>query len=107
MTTSEELFADDRREPPYGGPEREQLDGWLDYQRETLLPNGARMMAEVVAGLSRGPVAEQHQDTARAQTRRRATWRQKRELRRVVEARRRGALARAGLVDILPGGPVS
>ncbi|MDQ3136142.1 MAG: hypothetical protein M3Q93_00970 [Gemmatimonadota bacterium] len=88
-------------------PPGDPLEFLRNYQRETLLPNGARMMAEVVAGLSRGPVAEQHQDTARARTRRRATWRQKRELRRVVEARRRGALARAGLVDILPGGPVS
>ena len=37
MTTSEDPFATDRQEPPYSGPERAQLDSWLDYHRDTLL----------------------------------------------------------------------
>jgi methionyl-tRNA formyltransferase len=59
------------------------------YQRAILVPNGARMMASVVARLAHGPVPERAQDESRARTRRRATWRLKRELRQVVRARRR------------------
>jgi len=46
MTTSQDPFATDRQEPPYGGPEREQLDGWLDYQRDTLLTKCQGLTAE-------------------------------------------------------------
>lgn len=59
------------------------------YQRAILIPNGARLMAAVVAGLAHGPLPERKQDESRARTRRRATWRLKRELRQVVRARRR------------------
>jgi hypothetical protein len=52
------------------------------------VPAGARLMADTVAALARGPVEERAQQPS-APARRRATWRQKRELRRVVAARRR------------------
>jgi len=55
MTTTEELFADNRREPPYGGPEREQLDGWLDYHRETLLTKCQGLTAEQLKARSCAP----------------------------------------------------
>jgi len=57
------------------------------FQLETLVPNGARMMAAVVAGLARGPVPERAQAPRCGRPRRRSTWRLKRELRRVVRAR--------------------
>ncbi len=37
MTTHEDPFATDRQDPPYDGPERPMLDGWLDFHRDTLL----------------------------------------------------------------------
>ncbi len=37
MTTTDDPFVTDRQDPPYSGPEREQLDAWLDFHRETLL----------------------------------------------------------------------
>ena len=73
------------------------------YQRETLVPNGARMMAEVVAALARGPVRERAQEAAPGPPRRRATWALKRELRRRVRSRRRRAVA----VDIPAAGTLS
>ncbi len=69
-------------------PSGDPLDYLHRYQRDTLLPNGARMMAEVVAGLARGPQPERVQNLADARPRRRATWALKRRLRRVVNARR-------------------
>jgi hypothetical protein len=59
----------------------------LRFQRETLVPGGARLMASVVAGLARGAMPERDQGPGR-RPRRRATWGQKRELRRVVRERR-------------------
>jgi hypothetical protein len=47
------------------------------------------MMAEVVAALGHGAVAERMQDLSAGRPRRRATWALKRELRRVARARRR------------------
>jgi len=35
--TSTELFATDRQEPAYSGPEQLQLESWVDYHRDTLL----------------------------------------------------------------------
>ncbi len=55
MTTTEELFADNRREPPYGGPERDQLDGWLDYHRETLLTKCQGLTADQLKARSCEP----------------------------------------------------
>jgi formyl transferase-like protein len=57
------------------------------YQQETLIPNGARMIAAVVAGLASGPIPEREQGLGR-RPRRRADWQRKRELRRVVRTRR-------------------
>ncbi|MGI8721553.1 MAG: DinB family protein [Geodermatophilaceae bacterium] len=37
MTTSEDVFAVQRSDPPRRGSERPLLDGWLDYHRDTLL----------------------------------------------------------------------
>jgi methionyl-tRNA formyltransferase len=81
-------------------PAGDPLDYLRRYQLETLVPNGARMMASVVAALTRGAVAERAQPAGR-RPRRRATWPLKRELRRVVRARR------AAAVDIVPGRAVS
>jgi len=61
------------------------------YQREVLVPNGARMMADAVARLARGEAGESTQDLTRGRTRRRATYAQKQELRRVVAGRRKGS----------------
>jgi folate-dependent phosphoribosylglycinamide formyltransferase PurN len=57
-------------------------------QREVLIPAGAAMMAEAVGLEARGEAVEVRQSPG-AKPRRRATWAQQRELRRVV-ARRRG-----------------
>ncbi len=59
------------------------------YVSDVLCINGVRMMATAVAGLARGGCGERIQDPSRARTRRRATWPQKHELRRVVANRRR------------------
>lgn len=79
-------------------------------QMDTLIPNGARMMAAVVAGLASGPVPERAQPAGGGRPRRRATSRLKRELRRRVRARRRAARVPGrgtGLVDISPDGTLS
>ncbi|MDQ4038710.1 MAG: DinB family protein [Actinomycetota bacterium] len=55
MTTSEDLFATDRHGPPYGGPERDLLDGWLDYHRETLLLKCQGLTAEQMKARSCEP----------------------------------------------------
>ena len=81
-------------------PPGDPLDYLRRYQLETLVPNGARMMASVVVGLAHGAVAERAQPPGR-RPRRRATWPLKRELRRVVRARRSAA------VDMVPGRAVS
>jgi methionyl-tRNA formyltransferase len=64
-----------------------------DLWRDQLLPNGVRLLVDAVDRLSRGPVAARQQDAARARTRSFATWRDKRELRRRVAARRAGPAA--------------
>jgi folate-dependent phosphoribosylglycinamide formyltransferase PurN len=57
------------------------------YVSDVLCPNGVRMMATAVAALATGGCGERIQDASRARTRRRATWAQKRELRRIVSDR--------------------
>ena len=76
-------------------PAGDPMDYLLRFQRETLQPNGARMMAQVVAAMARGDVPERAQEQGRGRVRRRATWRMKRELRRVVR-QRRAAIAGGG-----------
>ena len=88
-------------------PEGDPLAYLQRLLTETLIPNGARMMAAAVAGLAGGPVRERVQPAAGRRPRRRATWRLKRELRRRVRARRRERRAGgAGPVDISPGGAI-
>lgn len=58
------------------------------YRLGVLVPQGERMMAQVVAAMARGPVPERVQDHTRARTRRHASWRLQRELRRRVAGRR-------------------
>jgi folate-dependent phosphoribosylglycinamide formyltransferase PurN len=60
------------------------------YLSEVLCPNGVRMMAAAVAAMARGGSGERIQDASRARTHRRATWAQKKELRRRVADRWRG-----------------
>jgi len=57
-------------------------------QREVLVPAGAAMMAEAVRLLARGEAGEVPQGIGGGRPRRRATWAQQRELRRVVAGRR-------------------
>ena len=79
-------------------PEGDPVTYLQQLQRSVLVPEGARMMAEVVDRLARGQVVERRQ-TAGGRARRQATWALKQELRRVV-AGRRG-------VDSVARGPVS
>jgi methionyl-tRNA formyltransferase len=58
------------------------------YRATILLPRGFQVLAETVNALCRGPVPAQRQDLANSRTRKRATWRDKEELRRRVAARR-------------------
>ncbi|MBA3259363.1 MAG: hypothetical protein H0T68_07865 [Gemmatimonadales bacterium] len=58
------------------------------YRLDVLVPQGERMMAQVVAAIARGPVSARVQDHARARARRQASWRLQRELRRRVAERR-------------------
>ena len=44
--TSAELFRTDRRDPPHSGGERELLDAWLDFHRDTLLRKCDGLSAE-------------------------------------------------------------
>ena len=57
-------------------------------QREVLVPAGAAMMAGAVRMQARGAVVEMPQPPTGFRARRRATWAQQRELRRVVSDRR-------------------
>jgi hypothetical protein len=57
-------------------------------QREILVPGGAALMAEAVRLEARGEAVERPQVGDGARPRRRATWAQQRELRKVVAARR-------------------
>lgn len=67
-------------------------------QREVLIPAGAAMMAQAVRLEARGQSTSMPQRSDGPRPRRRATWRQQQELRRIVEGRR--------LVDRLPKGAV-
>ena len=67
-------------------------------QREVLIPAGTAMMAQAVRLEARGESVAMPQGSAGPRPRRRATWRQQRELRRIVEGRR--------LVDRFPNGVV-
>jgi folate-dependent phosphoribosylglycinamide formyltransferase PurN len=59
------------------------------YQAQILIPNGVRLMAEVVRRFARGEVEACPQPEGAAPARRRASYRLKRELRRRVARRRR------------------
>jgi folate-dependent phosphoribosylglycinamide formyltransferase PurN len=65
------------------------------YQREVLIPNGVRLMTEVVRQLPFGEVEARPQPAVGAPVRTRATYQLKRELRRRVVRRRR---RKAGLI---------
>ena len=58
------------------------------YQAEVLVPNGVRMMAEAVRRLAHGRTEERGQPPGTTPTRRRATYRLKRELRHRIAMRR-------------------
>ena len=60
-------------------------------QREVLVPAGAALMAEAVRLEARGAAVEMPQPPTGFRSRRRATWAQQRELRKVVSDRRRAA----------------
>jgi folate-dependent phosphoribosylglycinamide formyltransferase PurN len=79
-------------------PEGDPVAYLQQLQRSVLVPEGARMMADVVGRVARGEAAERRQ-AGGGPARRQATWALKRELRRVV-ARRRA-------VDSLARGPIS
>ena len=44
-----------RSEPPIAGPERQQLDAWLDYHRQTLLAKCAGLTGEQLAAATVPP----------------------------------------------------
>jgi len=73
-------------------PDGDPLEYIADFQRDTLQPLGFRLLAEAVTRLAHGQVQARPQDRARGRTRRRATWRDKQELRRRVAARRAPAV---------------
>lgn len=77
-----------QRVPIDAAPAGDPLRYLRHFQQETLFPLGFRLLAQAVAGLARGPLPARRQDPARGRTRRRATWRDKTELRRRVAARR-------------------
>jgi methionyl-tRNA formyltransferase len=72
-------------------PPGDPLRYLASLQREVLVPAGAAMMAEAVRLEGRGAAVELPQPPAGFQPRRRATWAQQRELRRLVSARRGAA----------------
>jgi methionyl-tRNA formyltransferase len=69
-------------------PEGDPIEYVTRFQQETLHPLGFRLLNEAVGRLARGPMAARPQDSSRGRMRRRATWRDKQELRRRVAARR-------------------
>ena len=79
-------------------PEGDPVVYLQQLQRSVLVPEGARMMAEVVGRVARGEAVERRQ-TGGGPARRQATWALKQELRRVVAGRR--------AVDSLARGSVS
>lgn len=73
-------------------PEGDPVAYVTRFQQETLHPLGFRLLADAVTRLARGPVTAHPQDNRRGRMRRRATWRDKQELRRRVAARRAPAV---------------
>lgn len=59
------------------------------YRREVLRPHGVRLLVDVVSSIATGTLIERPQDTTRARTYRTPEYRDIRELRRRVRARRR------------------
>jgi methionyl-tRNA formyltransferase len=76
-------------------PEEDPVAYLRRYQREVLIPNGVRLMTEVVRRLPSGEVEARPQPAAGTPLRTRATYQLKRELRRRVVRRRR---RKAGLI---------
>lgn len=71
-------------------PEGDPVSYVRRYQAEVLVPNGVRMMAEAVRRLAHGRAEERAQPPGTTPTRRRATYRLKRELRHRIAMRRAG-----------------
>lgn len=69
-------------------PEGDPVSYVRRYQAEVLVPNGVRMMAEAVRRLAHGRAEERAQPPGTTPTRRRATYRLKRELRHRIAMRR-------------------
>jgi folate-dependent phosphoribosylglycinamide formyltransferase PurN len=70
-------------------PEQDPVSYLVRYQSEILVPNGTRMMTDVVRRLAGGgPIEERAQPPGAAPARGRATYELKRELRRRVRIRR-------------------
>ena len=76
-------------------PEEDPVSYLRRYQAEILIPNGVRLMAEVVRRYAGGEVESRPQPEGGAPARPRATYRLKRELRRRVARRRQ---RKAGLL---------
>ncbi|HJR50414.1 MAG TPA: formyltransferase family protein [Gemmatimonadales bacterium] len=72
-------------------PTGDPLQYLASLQREVLVPAGAALMAEAVRLEARGAAVEMPQPPSGFRPRRRATWAQQRELRRVVSDRRRAS----------------
>jgi methionyl-tRNA formyltransferase len=70
-------------------PEEDPLAYIERYRREILLPNGIRMLAEVVARIADGTAEERRQETRSAKTYRSPTHKDVRELRHRVAERRK------------------
>ncbi len=69
-------------------PKEDPVSYLRRYQAEVLVPNGVRLVAEVVRRFARGQVDERSQTPGAGRVRRRATYELKRELRRRVVRRR-------------------
>ena len=77
--------------PLDAAPTGDPLQYLASLQREVLVPAGAALMAEAVRLKARGAAVEMPQPPTGFRPRRRATWAQQRELRRVVSDRRRAS----------------
>jgi methionyl-tRNA formyltransferase len=66
-------------------------------QRDVLVPTGAALMAEVVRLVANGEAREVPQAPGGSRPRRRATWAQQRQLRKVVAARRVDTLTKTAV----------
>jgi methionyl-tRNA formyltransferase len=81
-------------------PDGDPISYLRRYQAEILIPNGVRLMADVVRRFAGGEVESRPQPGGGAPARPRATYRLKRELRRRVARRRR---RKAGLLFYMRG----